>query len=208
MAQRSTAYKLQHHEYILRDTNLMVSNVQPNKLLVTHSSSEPESLVYESDESLQEDPDEQPLLPEDPDELLELMFLGLSVISANFSVATGSASLQMSTSSSTISPSSSVRGGEQRPLAGIAMGEGPFLGTGRTTGARLLVTHSSSESLLSESDESLQEDPDEPPLLLEDPDELLELLMASKSSSMNSPSSSSRGDERLMDPDTFIDSCC
>ena len=57
------------------------------------------------------------------------------------------------------------------------MGEASFLGMGRTVGAGLLVTHSSSESLLSESDEWLQEDPDEPPLLLEDPDELLELLL-------------------------------
>jgi len=57
------------------------------------------------------------------------------------------------------------------------MGEAPVLG--RTSGAGLLVTHSSSEPelLLSESDESLHEDPDELPPLVEDPDELLELRL-------------------------------
>jgi hypothetical protein len=71
-------------------------------LLVTHSSSEPESLLSESDESLQEDPVAPPpllVLLEDPEELLELMLLGLFVVSANLLVAIGSASLHMSTSS-------------------------------------------------------------------------------------------------------------
>jgi hypothetical protein len=53
------------------------------------------------------------------------------------------------------------------------MGKASFLRMGRTVGAGLLVTHSSLESLLSESDESLQEDP----LLLEDPHELLEMML-------------------------------
>ena len=57
------------------------------------------------------------------------------------------------------------------------MGEASVLG--RTSEAGLLVTHSSSEPelLLSESDESLHEDPDELPPLVEDPDELLELRL-------------------------------
>jgi hypothetical protein len=132
-------------------------------LLVTHSSSEPESLLSESDESLQEDPAEPPpllVLLEDPEELLELMLLGLFVVSANFSVAIGSTASHMSTSSSVISLSSSIRLGEQRPLAGIDIGEALFVGMGGTAGARLPVTHSSSELelLLLESDDSLQED--------------------------------------------------